>query len=166
MGELILLHDARRPDTAHRPNVDRRFGPNAFETWSMRPWFRTATCSEAQCEGWRNGWVTTVDEGTDLGRMQADYIRHESGRRFLESRTDTGLTRFVFGNEQRCFSSEDGSHRVQATDREAVFLRAGGDHRAVIGTPYVYDRVDQFTDDLYTTTDKITTRRRQSGTAD
>lgn len=46
--------------------------------------FRAATCAEVECRHYRNGWETVIDESTDDGRAQADYIRTASGRAFRE----------------------------------------------------------------------------------
>lgn len=88
--------------------------------------FRPATCQEVDCPHLVNGFVATVDELTELGARQAHYIRHDSGRRFVESRTEAGLTRFEFEPGQRCFNS--GEHRVRL-DRPEHWLVQGGDWR-------------------------------------
>lgn len=75
-------------------------------------------CEDAGCEARRYGWETQVDEATPLGREQAAYIRHQSGRDFTERRTGTGITVFRFMPGQRCFAE----HRT----RPARFLVADG----------------------------------------
>jgi hypothetical protein len=86
--------------------------------------YRPGTCEEAGCAAWEHGWETVTDEGTDLGRRQADYIRRESGRGFTEDRDEGGLTRFVFGAGQQCFAG----HRVR-NERPERYLVTGGDWR-------------------------------------
>jgi hypothetical protein len=88
--------------------------------------WRAATCEEAECPHHLFGWVTAVDERTDLGQAQAHYIRKDSGRGFTEERGPDGLTRFTFTPGQRCFAS--GSHRV-LLDRPERFLERDGDWR-------------------------------------
>ncbi|MFD5564529.1 hypothetical protein [Kitasatospora griseola] len=87
--------------------------------------FRPATCVEAGCAAYLNGWVSTIDETTVLGQQQAHYIRKQSGRGFTEERLPTGLTRFVFEAGQRCFS---GDHHVRL-DRPELYVVQGGDWR-------------------------------------
>ncbi|MCG6493441.1 hypothetical protein [Kitasatospora sp. A2-31] len=87
--------------------------------------FRPATCAEAECEAHLNGWRSTIDEATDLGQRQAHYIRKESGRRFVEERLESGLTRFEFEAGQQCFA---GGHQVRL-DRPEHYLLQDGDWR-------------------------------------
>ena len=98
--------------------------PTDYITYSIRAGRDTsvvAACRDVGCEYWAHGWDTTVDEATDLGKAQAAYIRHKSGRTFTEQRTGAGLTVFRFEAFQRCFTE----HRT----RPDVFLRRDGDWR-------------------------------------
>jgi hypothetical protein len=79
---------------------------------------RAATCEEVGCTAYARGWVSVIDEATELGQQQAGYIRHQSGRAFTEARDPAGLTRFTFRAEQRCFAE----HRADL-EREPGFLR-------------------------------------------
>ena len=130
--------------------------PGAYRTWTARTWWRQATCEEVDCGQWAEGWVTAVDEATDLGQRQADYIRYHAGRRYTETRTEAGWTAFQFGPGQTCFAAAE--HRVPA-EREPLYLVQGGDWRQATGKARVYDRGDQFADDLHAHTDQITTAR-------
>ncbi len=85
--------------------------------------FRAGTCDEAGCLAHRHGWATTVDESTTLGQGQAHYVRKESGRRFVESRTG-GLTTFTFEAGQKCFAT----HQVPL-ERPELYIVRGGDWR-------------------------------------
>lgn len=87
--------------------------------------FRPATCAEADCAAYLNGWVSTIDEATVLGQQQAYYIRKQSGRAFAEERLPTGLTQFTFEAGQKCF--RDG-HQVRL-DRPELYLVRDGDWR-------------------------------------
>lgn len=95
--------------------------------------YRPATCAEVGCEPYQRGWVTTIDEGTELGQRQAHFIRANRGG-FTETRTEGGLTEFRFEAGQRCFASD--SHRV-SLDRPELYLVQGGDWR---GNPTGYRR--------------------------
>lgn len=97
---------------------------------------RSASCAEVDCPAHAHGWTTTVDEATELGQRQAAYIRHECSpatatvvapagrRRYVESRTQTGLTAFTFPAGQTCFAS----HTVPL-ERPALYIVRGGDWR-------------------------------------
>jgi hypothetical protein len=87
--------------------------------------FRPATCAEAECAAYLNGWRSTVDEATVLGQQQAHYIRRQSGRRHREERDEAGLTVFTFEAGQECFA---GGHQVRL-DRPEHYLLTGGDWR-------------------------------------
>ena len=65
--------------------------------------FRKATCKEVECPHWLIGWKTQVDTGTNLGQMQAAYLRHQSGRHFTEERAGDTLINFIFPPGQTCF---------------------------------------------------------------
>jgi hypothetical protein len=62
-----------------------------------------SACEDVECDGWRDGWESHIDEGTVLGQAQAAYIRQHSGRTFTESRSGA-LTIFRFDGGQRCFA--------------------------------------------------------------
>lgn len=85
---------------------------------------RRATCTEVECDAQARGWVSLIDETSDLGQRQAHYIRTSSGRKFAESREPTGLTRFAFAEGQTCFRE----HHVPL-DRPALFIVRDGDWR-------------------------------------
>lgn len=80
---------------------------NAFQTYrivSPPDHAVRSACEDVGCPAWRCGWETQVDEGTDLGRAQAAYIRQQAGRTYRERRTGEGLTVFQFISGQRCFA--------------------------------------------------------------
>lgn len=122
--------------------------------------FRRATCAEVECPHMVTGWVTTVDEATELGAMQAHYIRREAGRSFTEARGEDGLTSFTFPAGQPCFRQAD--HRI-SLEREPIFVRREGDHR---GNPRaaearVFARADQWVDDFASHQDRLATHQRR-----
>lgn len=90
--------------------------------------WRPATCAEVGCDRYARGWVTVVDETTELGQKQAHYIRHDRERRHYESRTPAGWTQFDFPPGQRCFASANSEHRVPL-EREPIFVARRGDVR-------------------------------------
>lgn len=85
---------------------------------------RPATCEEAGCAAWAHGWVTAVDEATELGQRQAAYIRGDRSRGHTERRRDDGATEFTFTAGQRCYAR----HTLPWEGRER-FAERGGDWR-------------------------------------
>lgn len=112
-------------------------GPaQAYQTFSVRSRSDRAVravCEDVQCQAWREGWESVIDESTDLGKQQAAYIRTQSGRTFRELRTAAGLTVFRFDSGQRCFADHqtrpelylvrDGDFRGNPTGRRRVHTR-------------------------------------------
>ena len=107
--------------------------------------WRKASCAEVECEGHRFGWVTLIDERgiesaetvettqvhvhkmralADRDAQRAYYIRHLSGRSFLESKDSSGATVFDFAPGQDCFNE----HQVRV-ERPELFEVRGGDWR-------------------------------------
>jgi hypothetical protein len=118
--------------------------------------FRRATCIEVECSAMAGGWVTRVDESTELGQGQAHYIRAESGRLFTEDRDPAGLTVFTFPAGQPCF--RQASHRVPL-DRPELWLVKEGDWRGnPRGIPvYRHTRPEFWVEDLHEHTDELIT---------
>lgn len=129
--------------------IDPQLPAGAYKTYTvaapLTTHFRPATCEEVECPYAVHGWATVVDESTELGQRQADYIRRSSGRRFTAERTPEGLTRFVFAPNQECFT--DHQTRVE---REGVFLVRGGDHRGDPSglRPYQHVRPEDWVEDF------------------
>lgn len=112
------------------------------------------TCEQAGCEHQRLGWVTRVDESTQMGQRQAWYIRSESGRKFTEEREPSGLTAFTFEAGQQCFTQ----HRARNM-RPERFRVLGGDWRGnPAGVPArEHTRPDDWVDDFAGNQDRIAT---------
>jgi len=108
--------------------------------------FVSATCAEADCAEYLLGWVTTVDERTELGERQAHFIRHDRERRHFEERRPDGLTAFTFPPGQRCFRSGDHRRRLE---REEIFVMRDGDWRGnPLGTAPVRVGVTSWVDEF------------------
>ena len=84
----------------------------------MATHWRPAACAEVRCPHHLNGWRTEIDERSGLGQGQAAYIRRNSGRKFVEEKQETGLTRFTFEAGQRCF----GEHKLPS-GLDPLFIR-------------------------------------------
>lgn len=114
--------------------------------------WNTVTCEDAACEHYAIGWDSLIDERTQLGQRQANYIRTQSGRGFTEEREATGITRFHFEPGQRCFAQHRA--RNMADDR---YIERGGDWRAIIGTPRVHKNADNWTESFALNQDRLKT---------
>lgn len=132
-------------------------GPAAYKTygWSrpIATHWRKGTCAEAGCRAYYNGWKTVVDESTDLGAGQANYIRHDKTRKCTEARTPEGLTEFSYPAGQRCFRASDHLVRLE---REASFYVRGGDYRGnPLGTRTYVLTATQWEDDFSEHQDRL-----------
>ncbi len=133
--------------------------------------WRKASCAEVECEGYRTGWLTVLVENApahpagggsvrkmlalvDRDSQRAYYIRHLSGRSFIESKDSSGATVFDFASGQDCFEE----HRVRI-ERPEVFVVRGGDWR---GNPrrerMTHDRPDFWVEDFAEHQDRLATR--------
>lgn len=118
--------------------IDGRFPPAlppvAYKTYQIAVPLAThwsiVTCADADCEAYRIGWDSLIDERTGLGQRQAHYIRRESGRRFTEAREPDGLTRFSFEAGQKCFAQHQARNM-----RPERFVERLGDWRVPSGLP-------------------------------
>lgn len=92
--------------------------------------WRAAECREVDCPHYLQGWATLLDEMLPKHRDWAEWIRHESGRRFTEERNSTGITVFDFPSGQRCFRP----HK-RPLDRQEVFTHEANGRRRVHERP-------------------------------
>ena len=88
-----------------------------------------------------SGWVTTVDENTDLGKQQGGYIVHHSGRAYVEKFVGS-LTTYTFPAGEECFTA----HRIKA-DREPFYLKRHGDFRG-FADQQRFDKPHQWVEDF------------------
>lgn len=117
--------------------------PEHYQTYSITsPPDREVrwACETIGCEQWRMGWQSVIDESTQLGRDQAAYIRHRSGRTFREQKTGAGLTVFSFDSGQRCFAE----HRT----RPEIYRVQGGDWRKQTGPVRTHHRPADWQEDF------------------
>lgn len=98
---------------------------------------RIATCAEVDCSHYMNGWITKVATGSQA----ALYIRHLSGRKFVE-KAEGGHSTFTFYPGQKCFRSHTAS-----LDRPPFLLhQKGGPIRRII-EPQQFN--DTFNEEMY-----------------
>jgi hypothetical protein len=142
--------------------VHSRMPVQAMQTYALRRppgpafWRENLGCEQVDCDALRHGWVTRVDEATELGQRQAHYIRREAGRLFDEEREPSGLAAFTFPAGQPCF--RDGAHRAQL-EREPLYVVRRGDYRKDLGTTRTHTRSEHWTEDFAENQDKIQTAR-------
>lgn len=93
-----------------------------FQVTTPRDGGILTACKDAGCRYWREGWKSMVDERTPLGRAQAHYFRHQSGRTIVREQKTAGLqTVFTFAAHQRCFEEH--------WTRPEIYVVQGGDWR-------------------------------------
>jgi len=101
---------------------------SAYRTYEvaapLRTHWRVGTCEEAECEAYRLGWITKIDASTELGVRQAEYIIHQSGRRYTAAREGDTLLVFTFEPGQKCFAQ----HHVPL-ERDPLLIVRDGDWR-------------------------------------
>ena len=146
--------------------------PSQYKTYQIlaptATHWRKAKCREVGCDGYEvscpnctRGWVTQVDESTELGKNQAYYIRKNSGRTFKESRSGM-LTMFQFEGHQKCFTDHPvHEHRIRL-DRPFVHLIKGGDYRGnPMGIKPREVAYNEWTDDFAENQDNLSTEEKK-----
>ena len=133
-------------------------GPEHFKSYAWRApietHWRRGTCEEYECAGYLNGFVTTVDVGTDLGRKQYYFLTHDKTRKPSIQRVSERLIKFVYAPGNRCMSY--GDHRVPI-GKPPLLLVLGGDWR---GNPrnlrtVVHRSMENWVEDFALHQDKI-----------
>lgn len=118
--------------------------------------WRAATCDEAGCLAYRNGWRLKQQDLTDadLATVKA------SGRRYRTLHQSEHTTYLIFEAGQPCFRA--ATHRVRL-DRPELFVVSGGDWRGDplhVGT-FEHTTPDSWVDDFATHQDKIATTHQR-----
>lgn len=120
--------------------------------------FRPATCAEIDCDMYRYGWKSIIDESTELGKQQAHFIRYDSRRSFTTEKLPNGLTTFTFEAGQQCFQQ----HQVRL-DRPEIYVVRDGDFRGnPRGTePRIHKNAADWQDDFANHQDKLASQIRE-----
>lgn len=126
----------------------------AYKTFAVRApvstHFRKATCAEADCLAYRNGWTIPL-KGID---PQLEYVARHSHKRFREMEFK-GDRYLVFEEGQQCFETHD--HLV-SLEREPFYFVGRGDWRSFTATKArEHKRPEDFVDDMQTHLDTIRT---------
>ena len=109
--------------------------------------WQPATCREVDCPHWLQGWTTIVPDPSP----QAEYIRHDSGRRFIEKKNDEGTVTFSFYQGQTCFRE----HKRKFDDKLENFIHRGWDQGRQLMEP------TQWTDGMNEATETFRKKRRE-----
>jgi len=150
MSILLTGHGVFRPD----PLMD----PQSYKTYSVktppRTHFRPASCEEYQCSEFVNGFMTTLDLTTDIGREFADIIRKDTTRSKEEIRTSLYEVRFVFPPGTHCWLWKQ--HKVPV-DRPPILVVRRGDWRGSLGLIRRHTRIEYWAEDFAGHQDKLAT---------
>jgi hypothetical protein len=143
--------------------VTPRLNPQEYKTYQiaapLSTHWRPATCEEVACAQGEFGWTMRIDLSTELGKKQAYYIKHHSGRKFTwEKEGDAGMVVLTFPSGQNCFQQ----HQVRL-DREERFIVKGGDHRGnPLGIkPRVHTKPEHWVEDFAQNQDAIAEIQRK-----
>lgn len=162
MGEQLV-----RIDGAMR--MASRLPVTSLKTYSIKApvgtHFRPATCEEAGCPNYLNGWkVIVLDETDPIWAMRVEYFRNKldprCDRRYREHRDEHNNLVFVFEAGQPCFDFT--SHRIRI-EREPLYVVRQGDAR---GNPdphsvLVHADAADWTDDFGEHQERLATRQAQ-----
>lgn len=136
-----------------------RFTPAAgaqhFKTYQLAQplatHWRAATCAEVDCPHHLHGWKTILPVNDD----RIPLIK-QSGRRYVERRTEAGLVEFTFEAGQACFQA--GEHRAQVGRPELYVVRDGDWRGNPRGTPArTHTRPELWVEDFSEHQDRIAT---------
>jgi hypothetical protein len=153
----------RNPQFRQLNRVMPKLPVEAMTTYSIQApaqtHWRVATCAEADCANWRNGWRIHIEKITKLAngeKLVADIKGSGKSWRVLD--LGLGQTFWEFEAGQSCFNGDVGQHRVRV-GRPELFVVRGGDWR---GNPRAERRVHTdiagWIDDMSTNRDKLMTR--------
>lgn len=113
--------------------------------------YRPASCAEAECSFYKNGWMTILPEtSTDL----IEQVRR-SGRSYTSRRTEAGMVEFRFEAGQQCFQSP---HAIPLGRPELYIVRDGDWRGNPRGTrPFQHSRAADWVEDFAEHQDRLKT---------
>lgn len=115
--------------------------------------WQVVSCEDYECDAYLKGWVSVVDESTELGRKQAHFIRHDKSRKHSEEHGDDGFTRFWFPAGQACFTRTP--HKLPS--KMPIFYVRDGDWRGNPGTSRVHKTPENWVEDMAENNDRLKT---------
>lgn len=113
--------------SAHLFRPEPKMAPQHYKTYAVvspiSSHFRPATCAEANCEYYLNGFQVRV-EGLAPNVLHAVQ---KSGRKYTVQKIAEGETYLAFEPGQPCLRTS--LHRVRIEDRPPLYVVRDGDHR-------------------------------------
>lgn len=128
--------------------------------------YRPATCAEAGCANWVNGFEVLCDESSADGELRAAWLRGRShGRKGMTEHRGEGVTRFRFPPGTECFApvsrerAERHLRHVVPLEREPIYVVRDGDFRGnPTGHRMRHANGDDWVDDFGEHQDRIKTQ--------
>lgn len=138
--------------------VNEHLPATAFKTYQIAApvasHFRPASCEEAGCLNYHNGWITKVPLGSDL----EDLVK-QSGRHWTLRDQVGAEVAYHFPAGTTCFNVS--THKVPL-ERPALFVVRDGDHRGnPSGRVYRHTRPADWVEDFAEHQDGVATARNQ-----
>lgn len=143
--------------------VEPLASPPAYRTFSvilpLKTHWRDATCEEYECDGFLNGFVTTLSLVDAQGSLLANMIRKgKTGRSFHEQRVSLELTKFIFPPGTPCFT---GGHKIQIQRPELFVVRDGDFRGNPTGRRRIHKNGSDWAEDCAEQLDMINTQRNR-----
>jgi len=113
--------------TANLNRIAPLMGPESYKTYAvvspLSTHFRKATCAEADCAYYRDGFQVRVE---GLAPQVLHAVQH-SGRKYTVQKVAEGETYLAFEAGQPCLRA--ALHRVRVSDRPPLYVVRDGDWR-------------------------------------
>lgn len=116
---------------------------------------RPATCEEAGCVNWANGWATALDPTAQVDLVEA--LRH-SGRPYREISESPTRTVFYFAAGTPCFRSSQHTVMVRPDIPELFIVRDGDWRGNPTGRTRTHTRPEHWVEEFQETTESVRTR--------
>lgn len=140
--------------------IQPRMPVGSYQTFSVHmpreTHWRDATCEEAGCRRWANGWKTSFVPGTPEGEKIRFFIKNSPIKRKWTVVKLPGKTEVVFAAGQECFSQDHPtSHHKLPIARQQIHVVRKGDWRSAWDKKAV--PVAEWIDRFATNQDKLKT---------
>ena len=135
--------------------------PQQYETFALlrnrNKHFREATCEEARCEAFLNGFVLSIDTSTPMGQKRWHYVTHDKSRSYTYQRVGPTLYKFVYGPGNDGFAHK----HLLPTSMPPKAVVMPGDWRMQTGEARVHTRLEDWVDQNMEHKDRIATIRQR-----